>query len=298
MSWWQLNLRCSAEYLEQVEQQLAELGALSISLTDAGDVPIYEPLPGQQPVWSKVIVTGTFDPAVNPDSLHQQLLAALPAEVGASLRRAQLQEQDWELAYQKHVEPMQFGDNLWVVPSWCDPPDPSATQIVLDPGIAFGTGSHATTALCLNWLATQSIENRDVIDYGCGSGILAIAAAKLGAQHVRAVDIDPQALLATKANAHLNALGEHHLTASFPEELSSRSTDMLLANILANPLIELAPRFAKLIRPGGKIMLSGLLKTQLEGIQLAYQPWFDLEPPRLQEDWVGLGATRSTRQAA
>lgn len=268
-------------------------GAVSISLSDAGDEPIYEPLPGDQPVWSESVVTATFDAELDPEELQQQLTSALPASLGASLQRTRLEAQDWQLAYRQHFKPMQCGENLWIVPSWCDAPDPNAVQITLDPGMAFGTGAHATTALCLAWLAEQPLDQCEVIDFGCGSGILAIAAARLGAQRVRAVDIDPQALRASEANARANAIKDGVIVISKPQDMVEEPADVLLANILAGPLVELAPKFASLLRQGGRIMLSGILKTQLETIQLAYRPWFELEPPSLRDDWAGLGGTRT-----
>jgi ribosomal protein L11 methyltransferase len=292
MFWWQISLQCQAADLEQVETLMLDMGALSISLADAGDEPIYEPLPGDQPVWSESIVTGTFDAALDPEDLQQKLGAALPAAIRASLRHDRLQEQDWELAYRAHFEPMQFGDRLWVVPSWCEPPETAAAVITLDPGMAFGTGSHATTSLCLDWLAEQSLEDSDVIDFGCGSGILAIAACKLGARRVRAVDIDTQALGATGANARVNEIDAHRIEIGTPEAMDTRPADILLANILAEPLIALAPRIAELVRPGGRIMLSGILKTQLEALQSVYRSRFKLDPARCRGEWLGISATR------
>ena len=293
MAWWQISLRCQADELEQVESRLAELGALSISLADAGDEPIFEPLPGETPVWSESIVTGTFAANLDPESLQQQLLASLPTSLGASLRQAQLHEQDWEQVYREHFKPLQCADNLWVVPSWCEPPDADATIVRLDPGLAFGTGTHATTALCLAWIAEQDLTGRDLVDYGCGSGILAIAACKLGAARVRAVDIDPQAVQASAANLQANEIEPNRIFLGQPDEMPGEPVDLLVANILAGPLVELVPRFAALVRPGGKIMLSGILKTQLNEIQSAYRPWFELEPPRLRQEWAGLSGIRS-----
>ena len=292
MSWWQFSLHCPAEELDRVEALLLDMGALSISLADAGDEPIYEPLPGDQPVWSESIITGTFDAKLDPEDLQQQLASALPASLGASLTRDQLKEQDWELAYREHFKPIKCAEGLWIVPSWCEAPDPDAVQITLVPGGAFGTGTHPTTALCLGWLAEQSLDDSDVIDFGCGSGILAIAAIKLGAKLVRAVDIDTQALLATEDNARRNAIEADRIRIEAPTKLSDEPTDVLLANILAGPLIELAPEFARRVRPGGKIMLSGILKTQLEDIQSAYRTSFILDKPRCRGDWAGLSGTR------
>lgn len=292
MAWWQISLRCPADALEQVESRLVELGALSISLADGGDEPIFEPLPGEMPVWPESIVTGTFAANLDPESLQQQLLASLPTALGSSLRLTKLQEQDWEQAYRMHFKPLQCADNLWIVPSWCEPPEHSATIITLDPGLAFGTGTHATTALCLAWIAEHALEDRDLIDYGCGSGILAIAACKLGAASVSAVDIDPQAVQATESNLKANHIGIDQFFLGMPDDLAEQSADFLVANILAGPLVDLAARFANLVKPGGKIMLSGILKTQLNEIQSAYQSSFALDPPRLREEWAGLSGTR------
>ena len=293
MSWWQFSLRCPADQLDRVEARLGELGALSISLADAGDEPIFEPTPGETPIWSESIVTGTFDAKLDPESLQQQLLASLPSSLAASLRQAPLYEQDWEQAYRAHFKPLQCAEKLWIVPSWSEAPDKHATVIHLDPGLAFGTGTHATTSLCLSWIAEQQLSGRELIDYGCGSGILAIAACKLGADRVRAVDIDPQALLASAANMRRNQIDATRILLAPPDDMAMEPADILLANILAGPLIELAVRFSELVKPGGKIMLSGILKTQLNEIQSAYQPYFELEPPRFREEWVGLSGTRT-----
>lgn len=292
MSWWQISLQCPADALDQVEFRLEELGASSISLADAGDEPIFEPLPGEVPVWSESIVTGIFEASLDPESIQQQLFSSLPAPLGATLRHAKLEAQDWEQAYRVHFKPTQYAENLWVVPSWCEPPDPSATVVRLDPGLAFGTGNHATTALCLGWLAEQDLQGCEVIDYGCGSGILAIAACKLGSGHVRAVDIDLQAIQASESNLQLNGIDSREIELSTVVAMSDSPAEFLVANILAGPLIELAPRFAKLAKAGGKIMLSGILKTQLKEIQSTYQAYFELDPPRFREEWTGLSGTR------
>jgi ribosomal protein L11 methyltransferase len=206
MTWWQFSLNCQASELEQIEDLMLTLGALSISLSDAGDEPIYEPLPGDNPVWRESIVTATFDAATGHENLYQQLITELPDHLASGVRQTILRNQDWDQAYKQHFQPLQCAPNLWVVPSWSEPPDPEATIIHLDPGLAFGTGSHPTTALCLAWLAAYQIEGRRVIDFGCGSGILAIAAIKLGAKQVTAVDIDQQALAACKSNMKVNQI--------------------------------------------------------------------------------------------
>jgi len=292
MAWWQFSLNCQASELEQVENLMMALGAVSISLSDAGDEPIYEPLPGDNPVWQESIVAATFDGANDQEILYQQLTSELPDHLAHGVRLKTLQDQDWNQAYKQHFHPLQCAPDLWIVPSWSEPPDPAATIIQLDPGLAFGTGSHPTTALCLAWLGTSDIDGRRVIDFGCGSGILAIAAIKLGAQQVIAVDIDTQALTACESNMAVNQLDCEQIRVMPPEELDESAVDLLIANILAGPLVRLAPRFAELVEPGGQILLSGILKTQLEDIQLAYQPFFNLDPPSYREDWVCISGSR------
>lgn len=292
MTWWQFSLNCQASELEQVEALMQELGALSISMRDAGDEPIYEPLPGDNPVWQESVVTATFDEKLDPGLLKQQLTQGLPPHLAGEVRQENLEEQDWDQAYRQHFQPLQCAPNLWICPSWLEPPVADATVIRLDPGIAFGTGGHPTTALCLAWLSANKIKDRRVVDYGCGSGILAIAAIKLGAKQVTAVDIDEQALTACQSNMAVNAIGTDQIKVCRPENLTIIEADLLVANILAGPLVELAPRFASLLRPGGQILLSGILKTQLEEIQSSYQPFFDLDPASYRDEWVCVSGNR------
>jgi len=292
MTWWQFSLNCQASELEQVEDLMQGLGALSLSLSDAGDEPIFEPLPGTTPVWQESIVTATFEAGTAPEILYQQISAVLPDHLARSLRQHCLQDQDWEQAYKQHFQPIQCAPGLWIVPSWSQPPDPEATLIQLDPGLAFGTGSHPTTALCLAWLAANNPAGIQVIDYGCGSGILAIAALKLGAAHVIAVDIDAQALSACETNARANDIETGQIQVLEPAAMDNSPVELLVANILAGPLVELATRFAGLVKSGGQILLSGILKSQLKDIQLAYQPYFRLEPAQSLEDWVCISGKR------
>jgi len=292
MAWWQFSLDCRASELEQVEDLMQALGASSISLADAADEPIYEPLPGTSPVWERSIMTATFDAESDPEILHRRISAALPDRIAASIRRHRLEDEDWEESYKRHFKPIQCAPGLWIVPSWAEPPDPDATVINLDPGLAFGTGSHPTTALCLAWLAAHDVSGLRVIDYGCGSGILAIAACKLGAPEVVAVDIDAQALRACAANFDLNGIDAGRVRVCLPEAMEQRPADLLIANILAGPLIELAPRLAGLVKTGGRILLSGILNSQLEDIQLGYRPYFDLDPARSRDDWACISGKR------
>ena len=292
MAWWQLSVQCSADELEVTEDCLLKLGAVSITMCDARDEPIYEPLPGDTPVWQHSIVTGMFEQGQSLEELYDQLLNLLPDHQVATARRSILEDQNWERVHLQHFEPIRFADNLWVVPSWLQPPDPTAINIQLDPGLAFGTGSHPTTALCLAWMANKNLNNQSVIDYGCGSGILSIAACKLGAKQVFAIDIDPQAVDASLENARRNDINLNIMHIGLPSKLDIEKVDLLIANILSGPLIELMPKFADMIKPGGKILLSGILKTQLDDIKYAYRSYFDLDPESIREDWVRVTGTR------
>jgi ribosomal protein L11 methyltransferase len=293
MPWWQLSVHCTAEELERTEDCLLELGAVSITLCDAQDEPLYEPLPGDSPVWQHSIMTGMFEASQQLEGLYDRLLKKLPDHQIVTAVKTILEEQDWERVHLQHFDPIHCGDNLWVVPSWLEPPDPNAINIQLDPGLAFGTGSHPTTALCLAWMADKKFHDQTVIDYGCGSGILSIAVCKLGAKRVFGVDIDPQAVEASEENSRRNAIEPGLLSFSLPSKLETGKVDLLIANILSGPLVDLAPKFAQMIKPGGKILLSGILKNQVNNIKCAYQSCFDLGPESNREDWVSLTGTRN-----
>lgn len=292
MTWRQLSLTCQAAQLDEVEDLMMELGALSISLRDAHDEPIYEPLPGESPVWRESVVSATFARDSDPQEIAQRLLARLPPELASTVTEDSFQDRDWQQAYRQHFKPLQCAPKLWIVPTWSEPPDPDATIVRLDPGLAFGTGSHPTTALCLAWLAEQDLQNLRLIDYGCGSGILAIAAIKLGADRVLAVDIDEQALTACKSNMEVNAVTDAQIEVCLPAAAGATAVDLLMANILAGPLVDLVGQFAKLVNPGGKIVLSGILVSQLNDIQSAYSDFFALEPARQSGDWACIGGRR------
>lgn len=292
MAWWQLSVQSKAAELEQTEASFLALGAVSITLSDAKDEPLYEPLPGDHPVWQHSLVTGLFEQNQSLESLHNDLENLLQPHQIASIRDAEIEDQDWERAYQQYFQPIQYGNNLWVVPSWVDPPDADAINIRLDPGLAFGTGSHPTTALCLDWLSEKNLNSQSVIDYGCGSGILAIAASKLGASKVTAVDIDPQALDATRDNMFRNGIDPDSFNICLPEQMDLESIDLLIANILLGPLVELAEKLAELVTPGGKILLSGILANQLDDITCAYQTYFDLNSVSTREDWICISGSR------
>ena len=267
-------------------------GALSVTLVDAADQPLFEPEPGTTPLWSSTRITALFEADVDLAPLRAALAEQFGGAATGQLEVSTLEDQDWERAWLARFQPMRFGDNLWICPAGQRPPAaPGQVLIDLDPGLAFGTGTHPTTALCLAWLDRHPPRGLDVLDYGCGSGVLAIAALRLGAARVQGVDIDPQALLASADNAARNCV-DGRLSTALPDALPAQTFDLLLANILANPLIELAPRLAALVRPGGSLVLSGILAEQAGSVQQAYAPWFDFGAPAEQEGWVRLQAVR------
>jgi len=285
----QLTLDIGSRQPEPYEDALFELGAVSVTLEDAADDPVLEPAPGATPLWPTVVVKAVFEAGSDPGVITAALAQALPDTPAP--RFEVLPDKAWEREWLKDFRPMRFGHRLWVCPGGMAAGDPDAVRIELDPGLAFGTGTHPTTALCLEWLDGQDVSGRQVVDYGCGSGILAIAAAKLGASDVRAVDIDPQALLATRDNAQRNAVLEC-ITVTADPRLAAASADLVLANILAGPLVELAPSFARATRPGGRIALSGLLAGQAETVTAAYRPWFDIGPAAMRDGWALLAGRR------
>jgi len=290
MPWLQLKCFTRPQYVDELSDWLTSHGALSVTYEDAADQPLYEPPPGETPLWQQTIVTGLYEANTDIDALTRALQQQSHLAIDG-VRAEILEDKDWVREWMARYQPMQFGDALWIVPSHHTPPDPEAVNILLDPGLAFGTGTHPTTAMCLRWLAAHPPLDQIVVDYGCGSGILAIAAAKLGAKQVIAVDNDPQALLATTRNA------EHNQVAATIKCLGSEpplqaQCDILLANILAGPLISLAARFAEIVHPGGNIVLSGILAEQAETVRHAYENWFLFQHTQQQDDWVLLNATR------
>lgn len=292
MAWWQLSVQCKEADLDKTEASLLELGAMSITISDASNEPIYQSLPGDTPVWQHSLVTGLFAQEQALDNLHKDLLNLLQPHQLASVCKTELADRDWERVHLNYFEPIQYGKNLWVVPSWIEPPNPDGIVIRLDPGLAFGTGGHPTTALCLTWLSDKNLNNRSVIDYGCGSGILAIAACKLGASSVAAIDIDPQALSATRNNMLRNQIDPDSLNICLPGQKELQASDLLIANILSKSLVDLAENFAGLVKKGGQILLSGILNTQLDEIKLAYQRYFNLDASNSREEWTSISGNR------
>jgi len=292
MAWWQLTVHASTAEIDQVEDALLALGSQAITLSDAHDEPIYEPLPGHTPLWSQSLVTGLFDQSQSLESLYDQLVNLLPDHLAATIKQQLLEDQVWERTYLDYFKPTVFGDNLWIIPSWHEPVDTQAVNITLDPGLAFGTGSHPTTALCLEWLDQHPPRNKTVIDFGCGSGILGIAAILLDATHVLFTDIDPQALDASLLNIQRNHLDESLIELKLPHKVNTKPVDVLIANILSGPLIELESHLASLVKPNGQILLSGILPEQIEDILTAYGQHFDCEPATIKDKWVRITGTR------
>jgi ribosomal protein L11 methyltransferase len=291
MPWLQINVVTSPDIAEFYEDLLLESGCAAVTFEDAKDQPIFEPELGTTPLWGSTVITGLFAAEHDLEStmafLNEQKLSVEGGDK-IEFKAEILEDKDWEREWMTHYHPMQFGQNFWVCPSWIEVPDANAVNLMLDPGLAFGTGTHPTTALCLEWLASESLNDKSVIDYGCGSGILGIAAILLGASSVSGVDIDPQALTATQDNLVRNGLDKERLPVFFPESFASEPVDLVIANILAGPLKELAPTLAELVKSEGQLILSGLLIDQADELISTYSEWFDMEPPSTKEEWVRL----------
>lgn len=293
MPWLQIKVKTDPEKAEEYEDLLLAAGCAAVTLQDAEDQPIFEPDLGTTPLWRSTTITGLFAAEHQIEETLDRLLKEQSdvfgeAETQNLFKAEILEDKDWEREWMSHYHPMQFSDKFWVCPSWCDVPDPSGINLMLDPGLAFGTGTHPTTALCLEWLAKQDLKHELVIDYGCGSGILGIAALLLGAESAIGVDIDPQALQATKDNLDRNGLESDRLPVYFPEKTPEIEADTLIANILAGPLKMLAPTLAALMRPGAKLLLSGLLQSQADELSQHYSQWFKMDPPEHKEEWIRL----------
>ncbi len=292
MKWLQCFIRVSRQQLPVYEDALLALGAVSVTYCDAADQPLFEPGPGEIALWEDVELVGLFTEDFHEADLRTQL----NTEFGDSLpplRFEALADQQWERAWMEHFQPMRFGERLWIYPSWVETPNDGSVVLRLDPGLAFGTGTHPTTALCLEWLDAQALLDKTVIDYGCGSGILAIAALLLGAASATGYDNDPQALTASGDNAANNGCADKLSVAlvATSGETITKQADVVLANILAGPLRELAPRIAPLVKHGGSLVLSGILAAQAEDVMDAYRAFgFVFTAPAERDGWVRLVA--------
>lgn len=288
MPWLQISIHTTHNHAQQAEDTLLQYGACSVTLKDAADNPILEPAPGETPIWQDIIATGLFSDVENQKSLLANISETLTGNE-FSISTEILEDQNWTRSWMDHYQAMQFGERLWVCPWHIDPPEPDATNLRLDPGLAFGTGTHPTTSLCLKWLDQHIKQPDSLLDFGCGSGILAIAALLLGLKQADGVDIDPQALEASLANAKANQV-EDRLQLYSAEEFSAKhgqqQYEVVVANILSGPLVELAPTLAGHTLPGGDVVLSGILAEQAESIIEAYTPYFKMDKPLIEEDWV------------
>lgn len=291
MPWLQVRLAITPDQASFYEDALLDVGAVSVTFMDAEDQPIFEPDLGTTPLWSHTHLLALFEG--NADA--EQVLAHLRLLTGDELPEHQverIEDQDWERSWMDNFQPMRFGRRLWIVPSWHAAPEPDAVNLLLDPGLAFGTGTHPTTALCLQWLDGQALEGCSVLDFGCGSGILAIAALLLGAERAVGTDIDPQALEASRDNASRNGIDPARFPLYLPQDLPDEQADVVVANILAGPLVQLAPQITARVKHGGRLALSGILAEQADEVRAAYAEAFELDPTAEQDGWVRISGVR------
>ena len=290
MTWLQLRLDTNPAQLEALEDLMLATGSVAVTLEDNADQPVLEPAVGETPLWNQTRLTGLYMADTDMDKVLAQFPPALLSD--SNHRVEILEDKDWEREWMQHYQPMQFGESFWVCPSWIAPPDPNATNLLLDPGLAFGTGTHPTTALCLSELAGMTLAGQNVVDYGCGSGILAVAALQLGANSVLAVDNDPQALTASTENAKRNQMAPASLRVAMPEDVNfdidSNAAELVIANILAGPLIALSDTLLALLKPGGTLLLSGLITSQSDQLCSHYSQHIQLRVASELDGWVCL----------
>ena len=297
MKWLQIHITVEKSQVEFTETLLESLGAVSVTLDDAENQDLLEPLPGETPLWDKVIVTGIYaqedDEQIDVTALETFIRTQLPTE---PMRSEFMEDQEWERTWMDAYEPIQIGEKYWIVPEWMEAPEADAVNIKLDPGLAFGTGNHASTFLCLQWLGKTDVKDKIVIDYGCGSGILGVAALLLGAKKVYATDIDPQAVLATQQNADLNGVLDKlyvGLPEEFNKELADQKADVFVANILAGPLMALAADFSTLIKSEGAFALAGVIEEQVDDVSRVYSEFFDiLDVEKRDGHWCRISGKR------
>ena len=288
MPWIQLRLSADEETAEKYSDWLSACGAQAVTFIDAKDTPIYEPLPGDEVLyWQNTVVMGLYDASHDMDKVLNYLKSIHPDKENLRYKLEQLEDKDWEREWMDNFHPMKFGQRLWICPSWCEVPDPEAVNVMLDPGLAFGTGTHPTTALCLTWLDSLDLTDKTVVDFGCGSGILSLAALKLGAKKVIGIDIDPQALQASLENAKRNHC-EDRLELYLPQDQPEFKANVVVANILAGPLRELAPVILDYVAPNGLLALSGVLEEQAQQLQEIYGQYCKMDAIAVQEEWVRL----------
>ena len=295
MNWQQFVMDLGDLSPDCVEEIFARHGAHAVSLTDGGNEPVLEPAPGETPLWGDTRITGLFSPETNLDVLADDLVSSLSLERLPLHCVESLADREWEREWRKDFGPMRFGRRLWVCPDNSEPGDDDAVVVRLNPGLAFGTGAHPTTAMCLEWLDSLSLEGKTMLDYGCGSGILAIAALQLGCESATGMDIDPQALTASRKNASNNGVRPNLRAASSDAEITGKF-DIVIANILAGPLVELAESVTTRLSSGGKLALSGILSGQVDAVLKAYVPRIAFDEPayRFQDgqNWARLSGKR------
>jgi ribosomal protein L11 methyltransferase len=285
----EINLRLERHQYLATEILLDELGAVSISIVDAEDSPIFVEEVDTTPLWHQITLTALFAEDIQLQTLQNPIEEALAAPV--ELRKREIQDQNWQKKWMQNLQPIQFSERLWVCPSWITYPDPFAINIQLDPGLAFGTGTHPTTVLCMQWLANYSLADKTVMDFGCGSGILAIAAYYLGAKKIIAIDHDPQAIQATGLNANINGVDSEKLQMILDNSPSQQRYDVIIANVLLLPLLKYSADFAKAMSPSSKIILSGILDQQLEQMKQVYEPTFKFDNIHSKKEWLLIEAS-------
>ena len=290
---YEFHIITTSSHVDELTDQLTLLGAAAVTWQDAGDQPIYEPKPAEIIHWEAVKIIALFETDELLPQIEDYLHRLQEQRYLSQFELQEVQQQDWVRLTRESFVPTKMGKRLWVCPSWCEPIDANAINVMLDPGLAFGTGSHATTSLCLEWLDEHIHGGETVIDYGCGSGILAIAALKLGAAHAIAVDYDQQALDATRMNADLNHLSDTQIVICLPEAIVTHPVDVIVANILAKPIIELAKHFSTLLKPNGKIALSGILESQCDEVMQVYQQFFVIDPVVIKDGWACISGRRN-----
>ena len=289
--WIQIKLRTTNQSADTIAELLEQLGALAVSYTDAEDSPILEPKPGERRLWPNTEVTGLLEQGTDP----KPILAVLKQLLGDHIPMVAttLEDKNWIRAWMDQFKPLKFGQHLWICPSWISVDEKDSVVVMLDPGLAFGTGTHPTTSLCLSYLDSLDLKDKDILDYGCGSGILAIAALKLGAKSATGVDIDEQALIASKENAHRNGVEDKlQLVMGTDKKLDLPQFPITVANILAGPLAELEPIIASLTQSGGKLALSGILTEQADSVIEAYSKDFVMNKVKDLDGWALLTGTK------
>ena len=287
MAWHQISVITQENIAPKLADYFSDLGAVSVTYMDAEDEPVYEPAIGETKIWSNTQVIALYELDVDPELIKTQVYQQFNYEDLHSWVYEAIADQEWERAWMEYYKPMKFADRLWVCPTDQEQVESGTVCLTLDPGLAFGTGTHPTTALCLEWLASHELSAKTVIDYGCGSGILAVASVLLGAKVAHAVDIDPQAITATESNALKNKV-EDKIKTYLPEQFTPFQANIVLANILAKPLIDMAEQICALVVSGGSLVLSGILHEQAESVINAYQREIIFSPLVQQEDWIRL----------